>query len=220
MTSRFNALFETLAISEHEPGAYQTVQSALRGWPRLFFIGNGGSAAIAGHMAADFMKNGGFATLCFNDAALVTCISNDLGYNNVFSLPISRHGRPGDLLFAISSSGQSDSIVQAVACAHTRGMHVITLSGFEPTNRLRAMGSVNFYLPSSEYGIVETGHHIILHSILDEAINENRTSVARCGQIRIGHPEQGSGTGAAGVRTSSAADVPWFMGGSIQGSQG
>ena len=140
--------------------------------PRLIFIGNGGSAAIASHMAADYQKNGGFSAICFNDAASLTCISNDLGYENVFSIPISKHGRFGDILFAISSSGESNNILRAVDMAVGMHMNVVTLSGFEAYNKLRGKGGVNFYVPSMSYGVVEIAHLAILHGLLDEAIKQ------------------------------------------------
>ena len=81
--------------------------------PRLFFIGNGGSAAIASHMAADFAKNGGVPALAFNDGASLTCLANDYGYEQVFALPLRQHMRSGDCLIAISSSGKSVNILNA-----------------------------------------------------------------------------------------------------------
>ena len=137
---------------------------------RLIFIGNGGSAAIASHMAADYQKNGAFPTLCFNDGASLTCIANDLGYASVFRDPINHHGRLGDVLFAISSSGDSLSIVNAVNLAKDLRMNVVTLSGFQPDNRIRGAGGVNFYVPSRNYGIVEIAHLAILHGLLNEMI--------------------------------------------------
>lgn len=137
---------------------------------RLFFIGNGGSAAIASHMATDYQKNGSMPTMCFNDAASLTCISNDLGYQNVFTLPLERHARLGDVLFAISSSGASGNIINAARYAKEHRMNVVTLSGFEPDNPLRRLGGVNFYVPSKSYGTVEIAHLAILHSLLDETI--------------------------------------------------
>lgn len=134
---------------------------------RFFFIGNGGSAAIASHMSADWLKNIGVATICFNDPAMMTCITNDCGYEEVFARPLRVHGQRGDLLFAISSSGRSKSITNAVDVAVGLGMKVITLSGFLHDNRLRGMGDVNFYVPASYYGTVEVVHHAICHSILD-----------------------------------------------------
>ena len=136
----------------------------------LFFIGNGGSAAIASHMAADYLKNGMMATQTFNDTALMSCISNDLGYQQVFSRPISVHGKQEDVLFAISSSGRSHSILYGVEMALSKRMKIITLSGFEKDNPLRNMGNINFYVPSGKYGLVEVAHHAICHTILDAVI--------------------------------------------------
>lgn len=136
----------------------------------VMFVGNGGSAGIASHMATDWLKNGGFAATCFNDPAVLTCLANDLGYEQVFALPIERHGRAGDLLFAISSSGKSASILNAVATARRARMHVVTLSGFKPDNPLRKLGDLNFWIPDSHYGFVEIVHLAFCHAILDMAM--------------------------------------------------
>lgn len=135
---------------------------------RLFFIGNGGSAAIASHMAIDFLKTGGFAAMCFNDGAALTCLANDLGYEHVFRLPLERHANPGDLLFAISSSGRSVNILDAAQWAAAVGVFTVTLSGFAPDNPLRAIGNNNIYVPSMKYGTVEIAHLAILHALLDD----------------------------------------------------
>jgi D-sedoheptulose 7-phosphate isomerase len=137
-----------------------------------FFIGNGGSAAIASHMAADFLKNGVIAAQCFNDGALTTCLANDLGYEHVFAKPIELHGRYEDVLFAISSSGKSRSITLAAETALRRSMKVITLSGFDPNNHLRQLGHINFHVNSDRYGVVEVTHHAICHAILDAVMHD------------------------------------------------
>src|SRR2546430_7887313 len=74
---------------------------------QLYIIGNGGSAGMASHMAADACKNGHLRAIAFNDAAMLTATANDLAYDQVFSLPLQRLARPGDLVVAISSSGNS-----------------------------------------------------------------------------------------------------------------
>lgn len=141
---------------------------------RVLFVGNGGSAAIASHMATDWLKNGGYAATCFNDGSTLTCLGNDLGYDQVFALQIERHGRAGDLLFAISSSGKSLSILNAVNAAHKVGANVITLTGFSPDNPLRRMGDLNFWLPDGHYGFAEIGHLAICHAILDMSMGWRR----------------------------------------------
>ncbi len=137
---------------------------------KIMFVGNGGSAAIASHCAIDYSKNGGLRATAFNDGAALTCLGNDLGYENVFSTQIELHARAGDLLIAISSSGRSPNILNAVKAARARGCMVVTLSGFTPENPLRTMGDVNFYVASSQYGFVEILHLTLCHAILDLAM--------------------------------------------------
>jgi len=84
------------------------------------------------------------------------------------------YGQAGDVLVAISSSGNSMNIVNAVEKANALGMSAITLSGFKPDNKLRKLGHVNFYIPESDYGIVECFHQVILHAILDDLALERK----------------------------------------------
>ncbi|MEW6087940.1 MAG: SIS domain-containing protein [bacterium] len=134
---------------------------------KIIIIGNGGSASIASHMATDFLKNIKIPALAFTDASLLTCLSNDLGYENVFSAPIGILADKGDVLFAISSSGKSKNILNAVSMARKKGCFIAGLSGFSPDNPLREMGDINFYLPSSSYGDVEVTHMAICHAVID-----------------------------------------------------
>lgn len=133
----------------------------------LFFVGNGGSAAIASHMATDYQKNGGYPSLAFNDSSSLTCLANDMGYDQVFAFPVGRHAKKNDVVFAISSSGKSASIIEAAKVAQKAGCRVITLSGFRRDNPLRKLGCVNFYIPAMDYGSVEITHMSLLHAILD-----------------------------------------------------
>ncbi len=137
---------------------------------KVMFVGNGGSAGIAGHMAIDFSKNGGVRSLTFNDASSLTCLGNDLGYDQVFAKQVEMLGAEGDVLIAISSSGESKNILNAVNAARARGCFVVTLSGFSAGNALRKAGDVNFFVEAGAYGFVETAHQAILHAILDTAM--------------------------------------------------
>ncbi len=134
---------------------------------KLMFIGNGASASIAGHMSTDFWKNGGIKAIVFNESSLLTCISNDFGYNHVFEKPIEMFANEGDILFAISSSGKSENILRGVRAVRSKRGQVITLSGFNPDNPLSSLGDFNFFVPAEEYGPVEIIHHSICHCILD-----------------------------------------------------
>jgi D-sedoheptulose 7-phosphate isomerase len=153
--------------SEALAQAVTLVTVAKRHRSRIMFVGNGGSAGIASHMATDWLKNGGYAATCFNDGSALTCIANDLGYERVFALQIERHCRNGDVLIAISSSGKSPNILEAVAAARRSGAAVITLSGFDAVNPLRKLGDLNFWVPDGHYGFVEISHLAICHAMLD-----------------------------------------------------
>lgn len=147
--------------------ATQTVRATHDAGNKVMFIGNGGSAGIASHAAIDYTKNGGIRATAFNDGMALTCLGNDLGYESVFAKQIEMHARPGDLLVAISSSGQSANILRGVVAARAAGCSVLTLSGFKPDNPLRRLGDVNLYVPSAEYGFVEISHLALIHAILD-----------------------------------------------------
>ncbi|MEI7661973.1 MAG: SIS domain-containing protein [Bacteroidota bacterium] len=134
---------------------------------RIYIVGNGGSAAIASHAAIDFWKNGGIPAHTFNDSSLLTCIANDIGFEDVFAKPLEMFATEGDLVICISSSGNSPDIIKACQAAEARKCRIITLSGFSPDNRLRALGHLNFFVPGFSYGFVEILHQYVLHCILD-----------------------------------------------------
>jgi D-sedoheptulose 7-phosphate isomerase len=152
----------------------QKASAVLREARRVFFLGNGGSNAICSHMYEDFAKILRYQTFAFSDAALITCFSNDYGYEKAMAEWLGIYGQAGDVLVAISSSGNSMNIVNAVEKANALGMSAITLSGFKPDNKLRKLGHVNFYIPESDYGIVECFHQVILHAILDDLALERK----------------------------------------------
>lgn len=134
----------------------------------LYIIGNGGSAGMASHMAADAAKNGRLRALAFNDVSLLTATANDVAYAEAFSLPLERLGRAGDLLIAISSSGNSPNIVRALEVARDIGIAAVTLSAMQADNRARTLGDLNFYVPVRRYGWAESAHQVILHYWFDQ----------------------------------------------------
>src|SRR5882762_2823226 len=134
---------------------------------KLVFVGNGGSSAIASHMATDYSKNGDVRSMALNDTSMLTCLGNDLGYDQVFAKQIELYARSDDLVIAISSSGRSANILNAVKAARAAKCAVVTFSGFTADNPLRRLGGINFYVASDRYGFVEIGHLTICHAILD-----------------------------------------------------
>ena len=134
---------------------------------KIMVIGNGGSAGIAMHALEDYANIGDLKTTDFYGPALLTCMANDYGYENVFSKSVEMFAESGDMLFAISSSGQSRNILNACESALVKNCDVVTFSGFSPDNPLRKLGRMNFYVPSTHYGFVELAHQVLIHCILD-----------------------------------------------------
>ena len=133
----------------------------------IYLIGNGASASMASHFAADLAKNGHLHTEVFTDISLITAISNDIGYECVFSEPLQHRAKKGDMLVAISSSGNSKNILRATETAKKIGLKVITLSAMAPQNQLRSSGHLNIYIPAETYGYAESSHAVILHHWMD-----------------------------------------------------
>lgn len=158
----------TVALEE----TIKMVLSLRDGNRKVMIIGNGGSAAIASHIAVDFWKNGGIRSTAFNDSSLLTCVGNDFGYPYVFSKPIEMFADKGDVLIAISSSGKSENILNGVKAAGSKGCQVITMSGFKTDNPLRKVGELNYYVPSMSYGYVEIAHKTLCHCVVDVIVEK------------------------------------------------
>jgi D-sedoheptulose 7-phosphate isomerase len=133
-----------------------------------YLIGNGGSAGIASHFAVDFLNACKIPSSTLYDSNVLTCLSNDYGYENVFSRQLEILMTEKDLLVAISSSGKSSNIIKAVNVAQKKNCQIITLSGFSSKNPLKELGDLNFWLGVSDYGLVETGHFFLLHTVVDD----------------------------------------------------
>jgi D-sedoheptulose 7-phosphate isomerase len=134
---------------------------------RLYLVGNGGSAGVASHAVTDFLNVGKIRATTLHDPSLLTCMSNDYGYEVAFARIIATMAAREDALIAISSSGQSANIRNAAAEMRRLGGKVVTLSGFKGDNPLRALGDFNIWLDSTDYGMVEIGHQFVLHNLAD-----------------------------------------------------
>lgn len=146
---------------------------------KVWFIGNGGSAGSAGHLATDLAKNARVPAATFNDVSLITCLANDYGHDHWMSEAIKMSARSGDCLVAISASGRSANVINAVRAAREMSLSVVTLSGFKPDNPLRSLGDINFWIDSSGYNIVELGHQIICMAAIDLIIGAVEYSASR-----------------------------------------
>ncbi len=146
---------------------------AYRNEKQVFTLGNGGSASTASHMAADIAKNTigpnmrRFRVLSLNDnTAMLTALANDLGYENVFSEQLQNLIRPGDLLIAVSGSGNSPNVVKALRYAREQCAEVVGILGFDG-GIAGQLADVAIIVPSDHYGIVEDVHLIINHIVVD-----------------------------------------------------
>ena len=160
-----------LSLDEGINKAVALVLSVKAASGKVMVIGNGGSAAIASHVQNDLCKAVGVRAMVFYEAPLLTALSNDHGYGCVFEHGVQLWADTGDLLVAISSSGQSENILRAVRASVARGCQVITLSGFRADNPLRRMGHLNLYVSSQNYGYVEAAHSVLTHLLTDCATN-------------------------------------------------
>ena len=137
---------------------------------KLLFVGNGGSAADCQHMAGEYVsrflidRNGLPAIALTTDTSILTAIGNDYGYEMVFSRQIEALGRKGDLLFAYSTSGNSQNILKAVETAKKMGISVVGMTGLN-RGKLDTMCDFIFKTPSMRTPQIQEGHLIAGHAI-------------------------------------------------------
>ena len=139
---------------------------------KIFFFGNGASAAFANHMALDFSKNGGILSRSLSDSALLTALANDYSYEQsmVEFLKIEQATKD-DLIITISSSGNSPNIINALNYAKVNKIQSLSLSGLKSDNQSIKLSNYSIYAPMKTYGMVECIHQVILHLMLDESMD-------------------------------------------------
>lgn len=143
------------------------IQNASSKKNKVIIAGNGGSAAIASHVSVDLTKSAGIRCINFNESDLLTCLANDFGYENWVDRAIEMYSDVGDLVILISSSGRSPNIINAAKSCRSRGLGLITFSGFSADNELKGLGDINFWVNSDVYNIVETTHQTWLLAVVD-----------------------------------------------------
>ena len=144
---------------------------------KTIFAGNGGSAAIASYCSVDLTKNAGVRSINFNEASLITCFSNDYGYEQWLARSIECYSDKGDVVVFISSSGKSRNIINAAKKSKEVGLTVITLTGFDSKNELKKLGDINLWVDSKAYNIIEMTHNIWLLAIVDMIIGKAEYTV-------------------------------------------
>ena len=133
---------------------------------KILILGNGGSNAIASHISQDYTKKLNKQSFTFSDSSRLTCYINDYGMENAYSQYLKEFADPETLIILISSSGNSDNIINAAKAAIDLKCTIITLSGFNKNNKLNKIKSaLNYWVDSNDYGEIECAHEIFLHSI-------------------------------------------------------
>ena len=134
---------------------------------KIIIEGNGGSAAIASHVAVDFTKLNNIRTINFNEADLITCFANDYGYENWLAKALEYYSVKDDLVILVSSSGRSPNIIKAAQKTKELKLKLITLTGFDKNNPLKNLGDLNLWVDSRAYNIIENTHLIWLLAVND-----------------------------------------------------
>ncbi|MEI6587172.1 MAG: SIS domain-containing protein, partial [Sediminibacterium sp.] len=138
---------------------------------KIYFFGNGASAAFANHMALDFSKNGKILSRSLSDSSLLTALSNDYSYENAMLEFLKIEGvTKDDLVITISSSGNSPNVVSVLNYCKENRIKSLALSGLKKDNKSIILADYSIYVPMKTYGMVECIHQIFLHLILDESM--------------------------------------------------
>ena len=144
---------------------------------KILIFGNGGSAAISSHFSVDLTKNAKVRCVNFNESDLITCFSNDYGYEKWIEKAIKYYGNKNDVLIAISSSGESKNIINGCKMAKKmKFKKIITFSGNNKKNSLSKLGNLNFWVNSKAYNQIENIHQMWLLSLVDLIIGKSKYS--------------------------------------------
>ena len=145
---------------------------------KTLIFGNGGSAAIASHFSVDLTKNAKIRCSNYNEPDLITCFSNDFGYDKWIEKAVDFYGDSQDIIILISSSGKSKNMLNGCKAARKKKFKsIITLTGFNGKNPLFKQGDINFSVNSKAYNHIENTHQVLLLALVDSIIGKTEYSV-------------------------------------------
>jgi len=164
-------------LAEAVGRAGDLIRETLANGGRVFFCGNGGSAADAQHLAAEltgrYLKNrapmAGMALHC--DSSALTAIANDFSFDDIYLRQVKAHGRAGDLLIGISTSGNSKNVLNAMAAAREIGMKTVAMTG-ETGGKMAEIADVLLNVPSTFTPRIQEMHILIGHTLCEIAEKE------------------------------------------------
>ena len=146
---------------------------------KILIFGNGGSAAIASHVSVDLTKNARIRAVNFNEADLITCFSNDYGYDRWIEKTIDFYADKKDIIILISSSGQSKNMINACKAAKKKRIKVVSFTGHSKNNPLSKLSKISLWVNSKAYNYIENIHQIWLLGICDLIIGKREYSAKR-----------------------------------------
>lgn len=154
-------------ISNNEE--YKKYEKMYKKYEKFIFLGNGGSNAIASHIAQDFVSKNKIA-LSFNDTSMMSCFSNDFKQENIFSTYLQHFADKNTFVVIISSSGNSSNIFNAIRYCEENQISYGILTGFDEKNKARSYNKLfcmfDYHVDSFNYGVVECVHQVFLHGIV------------------------------------------------------
>lgn len=177
LNNYFSNLKDLISFKEEEISKLQATKKILvdthNNNKKTLIFGNGGSAAIASHFSVDLTKNAKIRCVNYNESDLITCFSNDFGYEKWVEKAIEFYSDEGDALILISAGGNSQNMVNAANFAKKKKIFkIITFTGNEQDNKLSKLGDINFWVNSKAYNLIENTHQILLLSIVDLIIGK------------------------------------------------
>jgi D-sedoheptulose 7-phosphate isomerase len=164
------ATLQDAALLARMQAAADATTAALKADKKILFCGNGGSAADAQHIAAELSgrfyhdREPLFAEALHVNTSYLTAVANDYGYDEVYARLVRAKGRPGDILFGISTSGNSTNILRAFEQARERGMIVIAMTG-ETGGKMAGLCDILLNVPSSDTPRIQEVHILMGHII-------------------------------------------------------
>ncbi|MEX0298267.1 MAG: SIS domain-containing protein [Kordiimonas sp.] len=137
---------------------------------KMIFAGNGASSSLSSHGAVDFTKQGKVRSITFHDPNLITCFSNDYGYDFWMQKALEYYADEGDVVVLISVSGESLSVVNAAKYARESNLTMVSFTGRSVENTLKSLSDIAFHVPCHAYNIVENIHGIWMTAAIDNLI--------------------------------------------------
>ena len=172
--TQFNNLFDDKSYFEKLVIIKDKILEVKKKKKKVVIFGNGGSAAIASHFSVDLTKNAKIRCTNYNESDLLTCFSNDFGYEKWVEKAIEYYGDEGDVLILISAGGNSQNMLNAANFANKKKFSkIITFTGNSKNNKLSKLGDINFWVDSKAYNHIENTHQVLLLSLVDLIIGKS-----------------------------------------------